>query len=236
MLFVRENYLVHLKNQLFIISQIIISLVITMKTILIILLLVPIISYSQTQNISPKRYLLKSPFNKDYTLSKAKTFITNSLINDSITIAEVVLDPYISLKPDDISSICYSLKGKGWDDVGLLLGFYGEFWDDFEGSFKGYGFKLLKRNQATNFLKKIIDVKTSYENYLNKITYSNNVVFFYDDLKTIMFKEGNIFKVQIIWNGVSAIWSMEEVERTYEGYKRLLKKSEITRFLKNTKS
>jgi len=163
-------------------------------------------------------------FNKDISLYKAKIF----LVEEVFTVGEnsdpipFNVDPLAAASSGELTTLIYNCPQK--NKKGLILGFYGEYWDD-GGSgvnFIGYKFKNLPEDIALKLLTKIDKEMSTNEAYLSKDLDKNNIYFKFDDMVFIITKPAGLMKIRVLWNGFDSEWEETAFNRTKRRY---LKKS-----------
>ncbi|MBP9847868.1 MAG: hypothetical protein KBC58_00360 [Flavobacterium sp.] len=160
-------------------------------------------------------------FSKEISLYKAKGFVIESVLGDSNSVVKFEIDPLAATSSGELTSLVYNCEKLGKE--GLLLGFYGNYWNDAGVVYQGYGFKNLPVEKALELLKKIDEVKTNYENYLSKDTDNNNVYFKYDDMTFLIYKSSSGTTIRVFWNTFDAEWQDVAFKRTKRRFEKKVK-------------
>ena len=118
-------------------------------------------------------------FSKDIALYKAKAFVMNEVFGVSDKPIKFELDPLAASMSGELTSLAYKCSEKNME--GLVLGFYGDRWNDAGVIYQSYAFKNLPKPAAIELLNKIQSVIDAYSGYLGQ-TSDNNVYYKYEDM------------------------------------------------------
>lgn len=148
--------------------------------------------------------LYAKEFSKDITLYKAKGFVIESVLGDSNSEVKFELDPLAATSSGELTSLVYKCEKLGKE--GLLLGFYGNYWNESGIVYQGYGFKNLPVEKALELLRKIEDVKSGYANYISEDSDNNNIYFSFDDMTFLIYRSSSgttirVFGIHLMLNG-----------------------------------
>jgi len=102
---------------------------------------------------------------------------------------------------------------------GLVLGFFGSRWNENGVSYQAYAFKNLKESEAFAVLERIETLMDEESRYISSDNDINNVVFKYDDMTFLMYKDGGI-KIRVFWNGFDSEWESSAFNRTRRRFAR----------------
>jgi hypothetical protein len=105
---------------------------------------------------------------------------------------------------------------------GLLMGFYGNYWNDDGVIYKGYAFKNFPKEKALELLTKISETIENQNAYLTEDMDNNNIYFQYDDVLILIYKniEPNI---RVFWNDFDASWSLSAFKLTKKRFEKSIK-------------
>ncbi len=175
------------------------------------------LSFSNIANsqISIKQSVFARQWSKDITLDMAKIFIVQNLVSVGIVEERLVCEGISAANSGELTAVCFS--GDSAKTVGLVLAFYGNYWNDEGVTHKGYAFKSFDGQKASEFLSKIISVYDKNVTFLEKNYNINNMVFSYDDISLIMYAN-SITKIRLLWQGFDSEWNIEEVKKIYKRF------------------
>lgn len=175
------------------------------------------VSYSQIQQTSYNFFQAKE-WSKEIALFRSKAFVFNNVLDISSDVNTFTVIPLAAAKSGELTTLIYQSEEQKKE--GLVLSFFGNYWNNEGVSFKGYGFKNLDKVKAIDFLKKIQKAMDDYDRFLKDNNDNNNIYFQYEDLKVLIYRDGN-FVLRIFWNGFDSTWENTAYQRSK---KRFLKK------------
>lgn len=188
-----------------------------MKKYLLILLSQAVFSQvAQTQN----NIIYAKEFSKEISLYKAKSFVINDLLAGSEKIVKFEIDPLAATASGELTSLVY--KCEELKKEGLILGFYGDYWNTTGVVYQGYGFKNLPKEKALELLQKIEDAKTNFNKYLSDDSDSNNIYFTYDDLTFLIYQSSET-RIRVFWKTFDAEWQDVAFKRTKRRFEKKIK-------------
>jgi len=185
------------------------------STIIILTLLMSIKAISQIKQTDYNLFQAKE-FSKDISLFKAKTFLIHNVLKTSESSSQFEAIPLAAASSGEMTTLLYKCESQNKE--GLILGFYGEYWNDAGVVFQGYGFKNLSKDQAFEFLNKIESEIDKNNKFLKSNNDSNNIVFEYDDLKVVIWTTSGSYLMRIYWNGFDSTWEKTSYERSKRGF------------------
>jgi hypothetical protein len=185
------------------------------------LLLVTIfIGQSLIAQIAPNSgFIFSKDFNKEIALYKAKAFVMKDVLNSTEEVVQFTIDPLATTNSKEVTTLVYRCPAKNKD--GLLLGFYGDYWNDAGVVFQGFGFKNLPRVKAVGLLSLITRTIDEQKDYLAKDPDNNNVYFQYDDL-IILIYAGVETKIRIFWKSFDSEWNISAYKTTVKRFEKSL--------------
>lgn len=155
----------------------------------------------------------------EISLVKTKTYFIKEILNSPKEVIQFEFDRIASSNSGDLTSFIYKCHGKNKE--GLILAFYGDYWNDAGDIYKGYIFKDLPKEKAIEFLSKVAETVEEQGNFLSK-TSNGNVYIEYDDMKVVISKNMET-KIQILWNGFDPDWENWAFTRTKRRIEKDLK-------------
>ena len=185
--------------------------------ILLILLFTLTISYSQISESSG--VFFAKEFSKDIALFKAKGFLMNSVLFTSENITEFNVRPLAAASSGELTTLIYHCQEKSKN--GLILGFYGNYWNKQGVVYQGYGFKNLAEQEAIEFLNKIKASIEKHKKFLNKDNDNNNIIFKYKDINIMIYYTSfSSYKIRLFWNGFDSTWEKTSFERSKKRFEK----------------
>jgi len=192
-----------------------------MKNLLLFLsLILSTISFSQV-SVNKGIYFAKE-FSKDVSLYKAKSFVMDEIIGIEEKLIKFDIDPLAATSSGELTSLIYNCEEKGL--TGLVLGFYGDRWNDSGVLYQAYAFKNLTKDNALNILTKLNKYIEDESKYLSEDTDKNNMFFRYDDMTFLIYKTYSGPKIRIFWNGFDSEWESIAFTRTKKRFEKKLEK------------
>ena len=173
-------------------------------------------SFSQIPGI----YLAKE-FSKDQALYNAKKYIIKNLIGIDKKLIKFDVDALASASSGELTSLVYSCDEKNLS--GLLLGFYGNYWNDAGVFYKAYSFKNLSEKNALEILSKLDKYIDDESKYLLADSDNHNMFFQYDDMTFLIYRRMGNVKIRVFWNGFDSEWESVSLKRTKKRFERKIK-------------
>lgn len=187
------------------------------RVILLLSVLLSITSYSQVQQTDYNLFQAKE-WSKDIALFRSKAFLFQDVLGVSDNIKKFTIIPLAAAKSGELTTLIY--KSEDLNKEGLVLGFFGNYWNEAGVTYQGYGFKNLNKDKAIAFLNKIENAMEDNKKFLRDSNDNNNIFFSFDDIQVLIYRDGG-FKVRLFWNTFDSTWE----ETAFNRSKR--------RFLKN---
>ena len=145
------------------------------------------ISFSQISE-STGIYFAKE-FSKDQALYKAKDYVIKKVIGIEEKLISFDFDPLAAASSGELTSLVYSCDEKNLS--GLVLGFYGNRWNDAGVVYQVYAFKNLPEKNALEILSKLDKYIDDESKYLSSDS-DNNMFFQYDDMTFLIYRDGTV--------------------------------------------
>ena len=123
--------------------------------------------------------IVKKEYSKEIVAFQAKEYVINNILQVNEEPIRFVVDPLSGAESGELTTLYYNCEEQNKE--GLLLAFYGSFWNDAGVVYTGYGFKNLNKKEALEFLTKIQLAIDSNSKYL-KDSKDNNIVLKYNDV------------------------------------------------------
>jgi hypothetical protein len=165
-------------------------------------------------------FIFAREFSKEISLYKAKEFVINEVFGTSDDVVQFEIDPLAATSSGEVTSLVYSCKKNNKE--GLLLGFYGYYWNEQGVVYQGYNFKILPTDKAFELLNKITQTLEKYQGYLI-VNNANNVYFKYDDITVLLYTYTlGEPKIRLFWGDFDAEWDVAAVKRTKKRFEKSL--------------
>lgn len=159
-------------------------------------------------------------FNKEVSLYLAKAFLVDEIIKPPQSGASIqfYVDPLAAATSGELTTLIFDCQQM--DVKGLILGFYGNYWD-INGTgidFTGYSFKYVPDDVAIKMFDKIDREIEKNEGFLNEDMDNNNICFVYDDITFVITRPAGVRKIRLFWNGFDSEWEETTFRRTVKRY------------------
>ncbi len=178
-------------------------------TRLIIILLLPFVSYAQ---INSKNFILGKEFSKEIALFNSKQFLFKNVLETSPNVIQFEVIPLAAASSGELTTLLYKCDEKKKE--GLILSFYGSYFNESGVSYQGYGFKNLEKNKAEDFLNKIQNAIDSNSKFLKANPDNNNIYFSFEDLDVLIYFSNQLYSIRLFWNNFDSTWERTAFERS----------------------
>jgi predicted Fe-Mo cluster-binding NifX family protein len=159
-------------------------------------------------------------FSKEQSLYKAKDFVITQIIGAETESIKFEIDPLAATSSGELTSLVYSCESKNIS--GLILGFYGNRWNESGVVYQAYGFKNFTEEKARQLLSKLDSQIEEHTKYINDNSDNNNVFFKFDDITFLIYRDGGI-KIRAFWNQFDSEWQSIALGRTKRRFERKTK-------------
>lgn len=157
-------------------------------------------------------------FSKEISLFKAKSFLIHNVLKISENPTQFEAVPLAAASSGELTTLLYKCESQNKE--GLILGFYGDYWNEAGVTFQGYGFKNLTKEQAFEFFNKIESEIDKNQKFLKSNNDNNNIVFEYEDLKIMIWTTSGSYNMRIYWNGFDSTWEKTSYGRSKRRFER----------------
>ena len=164
--------------------------------------------------------MVSQTYSKEIALFQAKSFL---ITNQFVLSSEIVKFEAMSLAADiagELTTLAYKCESQ--QKEGLILGFYGTYWNDAGVVYQGYGFKNFDKEHAVEFLDVIQKAVDGNSNYLQH-DWDNNFCFKYDDVSILVSYSSLGYEIRLMWNDFDSDWSKIAFDRTKRMFERKIK-------------
>lgn len=193
-----------------------------MKSNLLIVLLFVInnLIYSQIK-VNNNNIWAAKEFSKDISLFKSKEFLFNIVLGSTAQVVQFEVIPLAASSSGELTTLLYKCEAK--QKEGLILGFYGNYWNDSGVLYQGYSFKNLEKEKAIEFLNKIVTTIDANNKFLKENSDNNNIYFKYDDMDVLIWTNAGIYTIRIFWEGFDSTWEKTAFERSKRRFEKKIK-------------
>ena len=172
-----------------------------MKNVLILLIIIPSFFFGQV------------PYSKTYSkainLYYGQKFIADILGVDT-TLTKVKISPLAAANAGELTTFTYNCKQR--KKSGLILGFWGDFNNEYGLRFKKYDFKDFTSEEAEIFFKK-------FDNALKSVDSDSFTFFKFDEITVIIEYFGNSAAfLRLYWKEYNAEWDYIAYKKTKKSY------------------
>ncbi len=193
----------------------------TTNLIVIIVFITNSISYCQNKTYGDVNWVVKE-FNKDIALYNSKRFLFRDVLGITSEVERFEVIPLAAANSGELTTLIYKCESK--QKEGLVIGFYGNYWNDNGIIYQGYDFKNLNKDQAIEFLNKIQSTIDTNSKFLKENSDNNNVYFRYDDIDVLIWSSYiSSYTIRLFWKGFDATWEQSSFERSKRRFERKIK-------------
>ena len=161
-------------------------------------------------------------FSKEVSLFKAKTFLFREVLESTDDVLKFVVIPLAAANSGELTTLLYRCETK--DKEGLILGFYGNYWNENGVVYQGYGFKNLPKKKAIGFLDKIENSINGNKEFLKDNNDESNIVFRFDDMDVLIWSIPGSYRIRVYWNNFDSTWEENSFKRSRRRFERKINK------------
>ena len=193
-----------------------------MKTKLSIVLLIVINNFIYSQvKINSNNIWTAKEVSKEISLFKSKEFLFKNVLGSTNEVVPFEVIPLAAASSGELTTLLYKCDTK--QKEGLILGFYGDYWNDAGVLYQGYSFKNLEKEKAMEFLNKIVTSIEENKKFLNESGDNNNIFFKYDDMDVLIWTNAGTYSIRIFWQGFDSTWEKTAFERSKRRFEKKIK-------------
>ena len=159
-------------------------------------------------------------FSKEISLFKSKEFLFKNVLGSTEQIVPFEVIPLAAASSGELTTLLYKCETKNKE--GIILGFYGDYWNEAGVLYQGYSFKNLEKDKAIEFLNKIVASIEENKKFLNENGDNNNIFFKYDDMDVLIWTNMGTYSIRIFWQGFDSTWEKQLLNDQKEDLKRKL--------------
>lgn len=193
-----------------------------MKTKLSVVLLIIANNFIFSQvKINSNNIWTAKEFSKEISLFKSKEFLFKNVLGSTEQIIPFEVIPLAAASSGELTTLLYKCETK--QKEGLILGFYGDYWNEAGVLYQGYSFKNLEKEKAMEFLNKIVTSIEENKKFLNDNGDNNNIFFKYDDMDVLIWTNAGNYSIRIFWQGFDSTWEKTAFERSKRRFEKKIK-------------
>ena len=190
------------------------------KLSVVLLIVINNLIYSQVKVNSNNIWTAKE-FSKEISLFKSKEFLFKNVLGSTEQIVPFEVTPLAAASSGELTTLLYKCEAK--QKEGLILGFYGDYWNEAGVLYQGYSFKNLEKEKAIEFLNKIVTSIEENKKFLNENGDNNNIFFKYDDMDVLIWTNLGTYSIRIFWQGFDSTWEKTAFERSKRRFEKKIK-------------
>ena len=160
-------------------------------------------------------------FSKEISLFKSKVFLFKNVLGSTEQIVPFEVIPLAAASSGELTTLLYKCETKNKE--GIILGFYGDYWNEAGVLYQGYSFKNLEKDKAIEFLNKIVASIEENKKFLNENGDNNNIFFKYDDMDVLIWTNLGTYSIRIFWQGFDSTWEKTAFERSKRRFEKKIK-------------
>ena len=160
-------------------------------------------------------------FSKEISLFKSKEFLFKNVLGSTEQIVPFEVIPLAAASSGELTTLLYKCVTKNKE--GIILGFYGDYWNEAGVLYQGYSFKNLEKDKAIEFLNKIVASIEENKKFLNENGDNNNIFFKYDDMDVLIWTNLGTYSIRIFWQGFDSTWEKTAFERSKRRFEKKIK-------------
>lgn len=160
-------------------------------------------------------------FSKDIALFHAKNYLFRDILGISNEIVKFEVIPLAAANSGELTTLLYKCENK--QKEGLILGFFGNYWNESGVVYQGYMYKNLSVDQASDFLNKIQEAIENNKNFLSNSVDNNNIYFKYEDIDILIWSTGTSYTIRLFWNGFDSSWDKTAYDRSKRRFEKKIK-------------
>ena len=190
------------------------------KLSVVLLIVINNLIYSQVKVNSNNIWTAKE-FSKEISLFKSKEFLFKNVLGSTNEVVPFEVIPLAAASSGELTTLLYKCDAK--QKEGLILGFYGDYWNDAGVLYQGYSFKNLEKEKAMEFLNKIVTSIEENKKFLNESGDNNNIFFKYDNMDVLIWTNAGTYSIRIFWQGFDSTWEKTAFERSKRRFEKKIK-------------
>ncbi|WP_395078082.1 hypothetical protein [Flavobacterium sp.] len=160
-------------------------------------------------------------FSKEISLFNSKNFLFKTVLGSTPDVVQFEVIPLAATSSGELTTLLYKCDEK--QKEGIILGFFGDYWNDAGVLYQGYSFKNLEKQKAIDFLNKIESSIEANSKFLKENSDNNNIYFKYDDMDVLIWTNAGVYTIRIFWEGFDSTWEKTAFERSKRRFEKKIK-------------
>jgi len=160
-------------------------------------------------------------FSKDIALYNSKNYLFQRVLGSTAEITKFEIIPLAAASSGDLTTLLYKSEDK--QKEGLILGFYGNYWNEAGVVYQGFSFKNFDKNDAVEFLTKIQNAINENSKFLKNDNDNNNIFFTYKDIDVLIWSSTQDYTIRLFWNGFDSSWEKTAFDRSKRRFEKKIK-------------
>ncbi len=179
-------------------------------------------TFSQvTSNQTNNNIWVAKEFSKDIALYNSKNFLFKNVLGVSPEVVKFEIIPLAAASSGELTTLLYKCESK--QKEGLVLGFYGNYWNEAGVLYQGFAFKNFEKKQAIEFLSQITDAIQNNIKFLDADSDNNNIYFKFDDIDVLIWSTLDNYTIRLFWNGFDSSWEKTAFNRSKRRFEKKIK-------------
>jgi len=191
-----------------------------LKLSIVLIVLFNNLLFAQIKTNSNNVFVAKE-FSKDIALYNSKNFLFKNILGTTTEVVQFEIIPLAAASSGEITTLLYKCESKQME--GLVIGFYGNYWNDAGVLYQGYAFKNFEKNHAIEFLNKIQTAINENKKFINEDSDNNNIYFKYDDIDVLIWSSSQDYTIRLFWNGFDSSWEKTAFDRSKRRFEKKIK-------------
>lgn len=172
---------------------------------------------------SRDKFVLAKEFSKEMSLFVSKQFLFTDVLKIEGDPTPFEIIPLAAASSGELTTLLYKCDKKNME--GLVLCFYGDYWNPAGVVYQGYAFKNFNAEKATDFLNKIQSALDQYSKFIRSDSENNNVVLKYDDVDALISSNNmGAIQIRLFWNNFDSSWDKTAFDRSKRRFEKQLAK------------
>lgn len=160
-------------------------------------------------------------YSKEISLFRGKAFVIKEVLGMNNNVTKFEIDPMEAASSGELTTLYYNCEALNKE--GIVLGFYGDYVNEFGLLLQGYAYKNFDKKQGLELLQKIEDAKVNNITYLLEDGDNHNIYLNYDDLIILIYRKDQQFKYRVFWKSFDAEWGDFAFRRTKNKFEKKMK-------------
>jgi len=179
-------------------------------------------TFSQvTSNQTNNNIWVAKEFSKDIALYNSKKFLFKNVLGVSPEVVKFEIIPLAAASSGELTTLLYKCESK--QKEGLVLGFYGNYWNEAGVLYQGFAFKNFEKKQAIEFLSQISDAIQNNIKFLDADSDNNNIYFKFDDIDVLIWSTLDNYTIRLFWSGFDSSWEKTAFNRSKRRFEKKIK-------------